>query len=233
MPDMFEIYQNHADRYHELVIAEDFQNNLGSLLSTLVDWDDLSVFEAGVGTGRVTQLYIDAVAAAVCCDRSQHMLDFAQRLLDDHSSKLTFRLTDNTNFPDFGRSFDLFIEGWSFGHSIMACADKAEVLKMANLLLTNARKNLAHGSPLIIIETMGTNTDEPAPPQDKLAFFYDSLSEKHDFTPHVIQTDYRFKTNKEAAEVMGFFFGDKMKQSIVDRGTTIIPEWTGVWIKRV
>ena len=81
MPDMFEIYQSHASRYHELVLAEDHQNNLGSLLHQLVDWQDLSVLEAGVGTGRVTQLYIADAADAVCCDQSAHMLELADRFL--------------------------------------------------------------------------------------------------------------------------------------------------------
>ena len=101
MPDMFEIYQSHAPRYHELVLAEDYENNLGSLLHQLVNWHDLSVLEVGVGTGRVTQLYIAQTATAVCCDQSQHMLDFAQESLAAHSSKLTFQLADNIDLPDF------------------------------------------------------------------------------------------------------------------------------------
>ena len=90
MPDMFEIYQHHAPRYHEIVLVEDYEHNLGSLLHQLVNWHDLSVLEAGVGTGRVTQLYIAQTATAVCCDLSQHMLDFAEKSLAAHSPRLVF-----------------------------------------------------------------------------------------------------------------------------------------------
>lgn len=232
MPDMFEIYQSYAPQYHELVLAEDFQNNLGALLYSLVDWHGLSVLEVGVGTGRVTQLYIADVAAAVCCDQSQHMIDFAHRSLTNHSSKLTFQQVENTQLPDFDLTFDLFIEGWSFGHSIMACTNESEILDVANRLLSNIRKHVLPGSPLIIIETMGTNTEDAHPPHDKLACFYKSLTDRHGFQPHFIRTDYRFETNHKAADIMGFFFGEDMKQSVLARGTTTIPEWTGVWVKR-
>ena len=233
MPDMFEIYQSHASRYHELVLAEDFEKNLGSLLHQLVDWQDLSVLEAGVGTGRVTQLYIADAADAVCCDQSAHMLDFAQKNLAANSPKLTFHLADNESLPDLESIFDVFVEGWSFGHSIMACDNEDEILHTVNVLLANATKNLFLGSTIIIIETLGTNTDPAAPPHEKLKFFYDTLVGVHDFSQHTIQTDYQFSTNKEAAEVMGFFFGDEMKRSVLARGMSTIPEWTGIWVKEI
>jgi SAM-dependent methyltransferase len=233
MPDMFEIYQSHAPRYHELVLAEDYENNLGSLLHQLVNWHDLSVLEAGVGTGRVTQLYIAQTATAVCCDQSQHMLDFASKFLATHSPKLTFQLADNTDLPDFEFTFDVFIEGWSFGHTINACVNEEEILYITNVLLTNAMKNLSPGSPTIIIETMGTNVDSPTPPHENLRFFYGTLVQGHDFSQHIIRTDYQFDTNEEAADIMGFFFGDDMKRSVLARGTSTIPEWTGVWTRKM
>jgi hypothetical protein len=231
MPDMFEIYQNHAPRYHELVLAEDFENNLGSLLHQLVNWHDLSVLEVGVGTGRVTQLYIAQAATTVCCDQSQHMLDFAQKSLAAHAPKLTFQLADNTDLPDFGSTFGVFIEGWSFGHSIMACGNEKEILHATNVLLVNAMKNLSSGSTTIIIETLGTNVDSPAPPDENLGLFYETLVHTHDFSQHIIRTDYQFDTNEKAADILGFFFGDDMKESVLARGTSTIPEWTGVWAR--
>ncbi len=119
MPEMYEIYQKHADRYDELVRAEDYENNLGVFLESAVDWKDAWVMEAGVGTGRITKLYIEQVAFAVCCDRSEHMLDYAQKSLSAYKEKLDFIKTDNMNLPVTSRLIDVFIEGWSFGHSVM------------------------------------------------------------------------------------------------------------------
>ena len=142
-------------------------------------------------------------------------------------------IADNKNLPDLDSIFDVFIEGWSFGHSIMACANEDEILHAVNVLLANATKNLSPGSTVIIIETMGTNTDSAAPPDEKLKFFYETLVDVHGFNQHIISTDYQFSTNEEAAEVMGFFFGDEMKRSVLARGTTTIPEWTGLWVKEL
>ena len=72
-----------------MVQAEDVDNNLGRLLHEVVEWQNKVVFEAGVGTGRVTKLYIDEVAFAYGFDRSEHMLDFAQSALAKHEAKLT------------------------------------------------------------------------------------------------------------------------------------------------
>jgi len=81
MPEMYEIYEKHADRYDELIRAEDHRDNLRHLLHETVNWRGLSVIEGGVVTGRVTRLYIEHPASSVCCDRSQHMLNFAQEIL--------------------------------------------------------------------------------------------------------------------------------------------------------
>lgn len=231
MPDMFEIYQKHAPRYHALVLAEDHENHLGCLLHQLVNWQDLSVLEAGTGTGRVTRLYIGQAASAVCCDQSQHMLDFAQASLAAHAPKITFQLADNTDLPVFASTFEVFIEGWSFGHSIMDCGSEEEIRHTTNVLLANATENLSAGSTVIIIETLGTNVDAPAVPHERLGLFYETLVHTHGFSQHAIRTDYRFNTNEEAAEILGFFFGDDMRHSVLARGTPTIPEWTGIWAR--
>jgi hypothetical protein len=161
------------------------------------------------------------------------MLDFAQKSLAAHSPKLTFQLADNTDLPDFESTFEVFIEGWSFGHTIMACVIEEEILHTTNVLLANAMKNLSSGSTMIIIETLGTNADSSTPPHEKLGLFYETLVHTHDFSQHVIRTDYQFDTNEEAASIMGFFFGDDMMQSVLARGTSTIPEWTGTWTRKI
>jgi Methyltransferase domain len=229
MPDMYEIYEMHADRYDELVRAEDYQGNLRRQLHDVVDWRDLHVLEGGVGTGRVTQLYIGSAASAVCCDRAGHMLDMARRHLLDYSDKLEFVEADNLNMPEMDRKHDVFIEGWSFGHAVTDCPNLDDIPTVTDNLVYNASNALRPGGTMILVETMGTNVDQPAAPSDKLARFYSELEQKHGFTSSLVRTDYRFSSNAEAARVMGFFFGDVMRESVRRRGTAIIPEWTGLW----
>ena len=120
MASMYEIYDHHADRYDRLVTAEDYRGNLDATLREILAWHDAVVYEAGVGTGRVTRLYADAVRHATLCDRSAHMLDRARRNLRPWLHKLTFMEGDNLALPPGPDGpADIVIEGWSFGHAIM------------------------------------------------------------------------------------------------------------------
>ncbi len=229
MPSMDEIYERHAPEYHDLVVAEDYQHNLGRALNDVVDWDGKLVFEAGVGTGRVTRLYIDAVRGAVCCDRSPHMLDFAKRQLSDAGDRITFMLADNLDLPDTAGA-DIFIEGWSFGHSIVTAA--SDISGTALRLIRGLKRNLRPGGVGIILETLGTNVDEPAAPIPSLDEFYRLLEVDHGFTRLTLRTDYRFPSVEEAAQVTGFFFGPEMGRAVSERGSAVVPEWTGLWYRR-
>jgi len=231
MVKMYEIYENHADRYNELICAEDYQNNLQSALNEAVNWRDLSVIEAGVGTGRVTRLYINKAASSVCLDRSQHMLNFAQKNLSLYENKLRFATADNTNIPDLNSVFDIFIEGWSFGHSVSDCSAGNDIREMTNLLICNATRNLKSGGIVVLLETLGTNVELPGAPHENLKRFYIELEQQHGFVMRKFRTDYKFDSNSEAARVMGFFFGKEMMQSVLKRNSTTIPEWTGIWTK--
>lgn len=229
---MFEIYERHAAEYHRLVSAEDYQANLSALLHRLVDWTDVRVLEAGVGTGRVTDMYVDAVASAVCCDASEHMLAFVRERLGDCADKLTFRRADNLDLPELSEKVDVFVEGWSFGHAVAEASRPEEVARTTDALVAAAAGSVVPGGWVVLIETLGTNVDAPAAPLETLAAMYRRLEEEHDFTRHEVRTDFRFSSVAEAAEVMGFFFGPEMAESVRARGTEVVPEWTGVWARR-
>jgi len=233
MPEMYEIYEKHLSQYHELICAEDYQGNLWPALQKAIDWRNLAVIEGGVGTGRLTSLYIEQVASSVCCDRSQPMLDFAEKLHSGYKNKLRFVRANNEDLPALDGRFDLFIEGWSFGHSISDCANMGEVDSMTSLLVHNAAKNIVPSGLVIIVETLGTNVDSPTIPNKNLGRFYTALEQQHGFEATAIRTDYRFESNAEASRIMGFFFGETMSQSVLERKSQIIPEWTGIWTNAV
>ncbi len=228
-----EIYRHHAVQYDELVNAEDHDGNLWPALRRLAGWDDAMVLEAGVGTGRVTRLYIDGVRQVTCCDRSLHMLEFARSALREHRDKIRFVEAENLDLPQLDDPVDVFIEGWSFGHAVSGCKSRAAVEEAAGLLVRNAAQNLAPDGAIILVETQGTNTDASGPPSPNLRTFYEMLEKEHGFSLELISTDYAFSSVDEAARVMGFFFGEAMGASVRKRGATIVPEWTGIWSKRI
>lgn len=227
MPDMYEIYRRHRAEYDRLVAAEDHLRNLPKLLRQIVDWRDRRVVEAGTGTGRVTELYAEDAARIVCFEREAHMLDAARERLATFAPKIDYRLGDNLDLPALPEKADVFIEGWSWGHSIVD--GPGPVAEIAGRLFENARRNLAAGGTAILIETMGTNLDAPAPPHPRLAEFYGHLRTERRFRQEIVRTDYRFASAPDAAETLGFFFGEAMRRAVLARGSAVIPEWTGAW----
>ncbi len=49
MPTMYEIYDRYAEQYHAFVKAEDYKDNLASLLRKEIHWINKEVLEAGTG----------------------------------------------------------------------------------------------------------------------------------------------------------------------------------------
>lgn len=229
MPTMSEIYEKHSREYDDLIIHEDYENNLGTALEQILEGNNLKIVEAGVGTGRVTRLYINRAEHIWCFDRSKHMIDRAKINLTDYLDKITFKILDNKDIAKFNEAADYFIEGWSFGHTIIENQDN--IKKIVQKLISNCMK--ISKKKIIIIETLGTNVSEPAPTSDILSQFFSILEEEYGFKKTIIRTDYKFESNEEAERIMSFFFGEKMRESLKKVSRNIIPEWTGVWVKEM
>lgn len=231
MPTMIEIYQHHAVEYDELVRAEDYQANLGRHLESIVAWDGRTVVEAGIGTGRVTSLVVDRVSDVQAFDRSAHMIEQARRNLSVHSTRIHYTVADHLSIPRHARRGDIFIEGWSFGHYIVEQAGRVD---LAAGELERMMHGVVHpGGTLIVIETLGTCVDAPGAPNESLRRYYHLLEGQYAYRHAVVRTDYRFPSVGEAARIMGFFFGDDMRNRVLAAGSAIVPEYTGVWWKSV
>lgn len=231
MPAMYDIYRRHRAEYDRLVGAEDYERHLAAFLRGSVDWNGRTVLEGGLGTGRVTELYVERVRRVVGCDREIHMLEAARTRLASFADKLELRAADNLDLPLLPEKADVFVEGWSWGHAVVDGPGDVEALAAA--LFAQVRKNLAPGGFVVLIETLGTNVLSPAAPHPRLAEFYQILQSRYGLRQTALSTDYRFSTPAEAAVALGFFFGDALGQAVRNNGRAIVPEWTGVWSGRL
>ena len=227
MPSMYEIYRCHRTEYDRLVAAEDHDRHLPEFLRSIVDWRGKIVLEGGLGTGRVSELFIEQARRLIGFDREPHMLEAARERLAGFADKIELRPADNCDLPVLPEKADLFAEGWSWGHSIVDGPGPIEPI--ADALFDNVRRNLVPGGFVVLIETLGTNALSPAAPHPRLAEFYQLLQSRYGLRQAAISTDYRFRSVQEAADVLGFFFGDPMKQAVRAAGSAIVPEWTGIW----
>ena len=223
---MFQVYQNYSDLYDELVNHEDYNNNLSKFLSSNIQWENKVVGEFGIGTGRVTKNYIDKVQKLYAYDNSQHMIDKAKVNLSKWADKIEYSILDNSKINSIENTFDIIIEGWSFGHLVVQADEN--INQTIQFLI---RETTKRAKEVIIIETLGTNVETPSAPGEKLTQFYRSLVEAG-FKEHIIQTDYKFNNFEEAGNIMGAFFGDTMKNDIIQKQLNVIKEYTGIWIYR-
>lgn len=229
MPTMREIYDSFAVQYDELVTREDYEGNLNRFLHTNFNFTDKRVLEYGTGTGRVSALYLEKVASALCLDRSEHMLLQAKENLKAYEQKIRYELCDNEAIPSEESKFDIVIEGWSFGHTVLDNFTRLE--ETVGKLVSNCASILNDNGSMIFIETLGSNVQVPRAPTAELNAFYTELENTHGFSKAILKTDYKFPNSEEAYRVFSFFFGYAMAENIKRDKLTIISEYTGVWVR--
>lgn len=231
MPTFEEVYAAHADHYDALIAREDHEGNIAASIRHLVPaLAGLTVAEFGAGTGRLTRLLAPHVHALYAYDASDHMLEVARRHLQAiGAAQVVVQVADNTAIPLPAASVDLVIEGWSFGHQTAWSADWRHSVGLA---LAEMNRLLRPGGTAILMETMGTGTRIPAPPNADLRDLYAWWEAEQGFRRIDIRTDYRFESLDEAETLCRFFFGDAMGDAVQSAGSVIVPECTGVWYRR-
>lgn len=230
---MYEIYENHAYEYDELVRWEDYKGNLPKKLNELFDFSGKRVLEFGAGTGRLTALYAEKSERIHCYDRSSHMLEKARGNLSRFGDKISYDLCDNNAIESVRIKGDFVVEGWSFGHTVSDGDHIENAREKAQELILKSLNCLNPGGTAIFIETLGTDSDEPSAPSEALKEYYRLLEEKHGFSRVEISTDYRFKSADHAGELCGFFFGQEAGEEIRQKGSPYVKEFTGLWYKSI
>ena len=235
MPTEKEVYQGHADQYERLIRREDYQNNILSAIESYCPLGGLDVVELGAGTGRLTRLLAPYVQSIKAFDGSAHMLETAAASLREMGvSNWSTEVADHRQVPVEDASADLVIAGWSFCY--LAVWGEDEWKSAVEDGLREIERILRPGGTVIIIETMGTGTEKPNPPEH-LSAYYDWLTEAG-FERGWVRTDYRFESLEEAVELSTFFFGEEMGQQVRKKNwqipfrAPVLPECTGIWWRK-
>lgn len=228
MPSFEEIYALHADLYDALVEREDHQANLLPALVEIVPFAGVRVVEFGAGTGRLTRLLVPVAGHVHAFDGSAHMLSVADaHLRATGLANWELGEADNKRLPLEDAVADIAIAGWSFGHAVgwFPSAWRTEV----GAAVDEMERVLRPGGTAIILETMTTGSETPAPPDAGLAAYYHWLEHERGFDSTTVRTDFRFETLDEADRLTRFFFGDELADQVRREHWLVLPENTGIW----
>ena len=225
--DATTIYREHPDKYHALVMAEDCDRQLISAIEARHELDGAQVLEVGAGTGRITAQLLERGAQVEAFEKEEAMLKVADRYLAGFESvRYELRQADARSLPVADNWADVAIAGWVFGHFRYWLPD--DWRQEIGAAIEELDRALVDGGVGIIIETLGTGEEKPAPPEG-LREYYDWLENERGCTPEVIRSDYLFDDVATAAETMGFFFGAAIEERVHAEGSSRIPEVTGLW----
>ena len=224
------IYQSEGDRYEALVSREDYQGNIRRVIEEIIKMDGLDVLDLGAGTGRLTMLLAARAGSIRSFDASAEMLRVCrERLVASGLSNWQVDVADHRQLPVPDHSADLVVSGWSV--SYLAVWNQENETAGLDQWLEEMKRVLRSGGTIILFESLGTGNETPIR-LEHVESTYQWL-DAHGFENKWIRTDYQFESVDEAAELAGFFFGEEMAGQILDKGSVILPECTGVWWRKV
>lgn len=232
MPEQESIYKSEAEGYERLIGHEDHKGNLVPALTRIAPIRGKTILDLGTGTGRFVRALSGMAGKTVAVDISAHMLRYARsRLPDSIHRSWGLVVGDNRRLPLRSEFADVAVAGWSFGHATVWYADhwRDEI----GACIREMTRVLRRGGTAIICETLGTGSLEPDPPTPTLADYYEYLESEMGFNRRHISTDYKFSSLDEAVETIRFFFGDELAEKVKANHWTIVPEWTGIWWRKV
>jgi len=229
MPTEKEVYKAHADQYERLIQREDYQGNILSAIESYCPLNGLNVVELGAGTGRITRLLAPHVKTIKAFDSSAHMLEFAESSLREMGlSNWETGVADHRQVPVPDSSADFVISGWSFCYLAVWGGEQWNSALEAGL--REIERITRPGGTVLIIESLGTGTEKPRPPEH-LEPYLAWLTEAG-FERGWTRTDYHFESLEEAVELSTFFFGEEMGQQVREKNWQILPECTGIWWRK-
>ncbi|GAB4448560.1 MAG: hypothetical protein Kow0031_31090 [Anaerolineae bacterium] len=227
MDHFIEIYRSRAADYHRMITPEDVEGNLLPAIERVAPVAGRRVLDVGTGTGRLPLLFEARPAQVVALDLHADMLREHNRRRGGWS----LLQADARRLPLPAAGFGLVTAGWAIGHMVGWYGDEWPV--HIGRALAELHRVAAPGAGLVIMETLGTGSLSPSPPAEGLAHYYAWLEGEWGFERQEIATDYQFGSVAEAVAATRFFFGEELAAQIEANGWSRLPEWTGVWGKRI
>ena len=228
MPDRLAIYRNDPRTYDLLISREDHEGNLLTALRDICDFSGKDVADVGAGTGRLTLLLAPFIRSALLTDDAAPMLALAAEKLRA-AGFIDFRtaVRDMAEIPADDASLDAVLAGWALCGKALRGDPWREAVQAA---LREMGRVLRPGGTIVVIESLGTGRESPAPLNARFAAYF-ALLEESGFRWTWIRTDYTFHSSAEKESLLTSFFDQEALQTGVRDDALIYPECTGIWWK--
>jgi ubiquinone/menaquinone biosynthesis C-methylase UbiE len=227
-----DLYNLHTDRYERMAQHEDVDGNLLAALNDVCDLQGLNVAEFGAGTGRISSQIAPLVKQLWAFDLTPAMVRVAQqKRLSGQVGKWQTAVSDSRSMPLPDSCADVAIEGWSFVQIVTWHFDDWQ--NQLDRALNEMMRVLKVGGTAVLIETLGTGTTTPNPPE-LFVPVYDYFAQKWGFSSTSIRTDFHFPSQETACEIIEPVFGAAMLENLIeDELGVTLPECTGIWWRSV
>jgi len=222
------IYSSRAAEYHRMIAVEDVEGNIARIFRQHAPWAGRRVLDLGTGTGRLPLLLAAEARCLLGVDLHFPMLRENKNQRARSHLRWDLLCADMRCLPLPSGWAELTTAGWAIGHLRGWYPDWQHQI---GRVLSEMHRLTVPGGRLVILETLGTGSLEPAPPAPGLAEYSAWLEQEWGFTRHTIRTDYQFNSVEQAVAHTEFFFGPGLAAQIRARNWSRLPEWTGVWIK--
>jgi len=228
MPDHNHIYSSEAAAYHRMIAC---QPSLAPYIEAIRPFDGLDIVDIGAGTGRLSAVLAPRAGRVTALDASAAMLDItAQRLTGAGLTNWSTKTADNRSLPLEDGCADLVVAGWTICYA--ASSANADWEASLAAIVAEMRRVLRPGGTIVIFETMGTGTEQPAPPHF-LTGYYEALVERYGFSHRWIRADYQFGSLEEAKQMASFFFSEELASRVETNNWVRLPECAGIWWQHI
>lgn len=229
MPNHAEVYKNQAISYDDMINR---QPDLAEHIKEIRSYQGLDVLDLGAGSGRLSSFIAPEASSLVCTDISESMLKRLDEKLRHNSSNHNWStvVADHRKLPINDSSIDLAVSGWSI--SYLTNTDNLDWENNLEFIMSELKRVLKSSGTMIILETLGTGTETPDPP-DFLKPYFSLLENKYGFSHRSIRADYQFGSTAEAKKNMEFFFGSDISKKIEEHQWSTVPECAGIWWKHL
>jgi ubiquinone/menaquinone biosynthesis C-methylase UbiE len=231
MDHFINIYTNLASAYHQMIACEDVDGNLLPALESVVNLKGKCVLDLGSGSGRIPLLLRGRAGYLVGLDIHLAMLRESQNQRQIVDARWDLLQADMRHIALPSKWADIITAGWAIGHLRSWFKDDWQL--QIGQVIEEMLRVIKPGGKVIILETLGTGSLAPAPPAPGLGEYYAWLEDEWGFTRQVISTDYLFDSVEMAVHRTEFFFGSGLAETIREHGWARLPEWTGMWVKRI